>query len=260
MNLPLNPVLNEISLFSGMGFDYLELTMDAPLGHYAVIQKQKKEILQALADHNMGLVCHLPTFVYTADFTESIRRISLEEMLASVETAAELEPLKTVLHPGMISGLGIIAKDTARKYALESLETVVQKAEEIGLFLCLENMPPVAGAFTEPEEMSQLLEMFPAQGMTLDVGHAHIREEGKKRIKEFFRMAGKRIRHLHVSDNKGKRDDHLPVGKGNIDFSEIIRELRRIGYAETVTLEIFTQDRRDLLRTREHFADLLAQG
>ncbi|MEZ4529372.1 MAG: sugar phosphate isomerase/epimerase family protein [Desulfobacterales bacterium] len=258
MNLPLNPVLNEIALFSDMGFDYLELTMDAPLGHYAVIRKQKKDLLRALADHNMGLVCHLPTFVYTADFTESIRQTSLEEMLASVETAAELEPSRTVLHPGMISGLGIIAKDTARKYALESLHTVVRKAGEVGLFLCLENMPPVAGAFTEPEEMAQLLEIFPSQGMTLDVGHAHIKEEGKNRIKEFFRLAGKRIRHIHVSDNKGKRDDHLPVGKGSIDFSEIIRELKKIGYAETVTLEIFTEDRRELIRSRERFADLLA--
>ncbi|MGE0082910.1 MAG: sugar phosphate isomerase/epimerase family protein [Desulfococcaceae bacterium] len=260
MNLPLNPVLNEIKLFSDMGFDYLELTMDAPLGHYTVIRRQKKEILNALADHNMGLVCHLPTFVYTADLTESIRRVSLEEMLASVETAAELEPSKTVLHPGMISGLGNIVKDTARKYAVESLRAVVRKAEEIGLFLCLENMPPAAGAFTEPEELAEILNMFPAQGMTLDVGHAHIKEEGKNRIKEFFRKAGKRIRHLHVSDNNGKRDDHFPVGKGNIDFPEIIRELRGIGYAETVTLEIFTEDRRDLLRSRENFAGMLAQS
>jgi len=259
MNLPLSPVLSEIELFSEMGFDYLELTMDAPLAHYTVIRRQKKEILQSLADHRMGLVCHLPTFVYTADFTESIRRVSLEEMLASVETAAELSPAKTVLHPGMISGLGIIAKDTARKYAMESLGTVVRKAEENGLFLCLENMPPVAGLFTEPDEISELLNMFPAQGMTLDVGHAHIRDEGKNRIKEFFRIAGKRIRHLHVSDNKGKRDDHFSVGKGNIDFPEIIRELKKIGYAETVTLEIFTKDRSDMVQSRETFANLLAQ-
>jgi len=259
MNLPLNPVLREIELFSDMGFDYLELTMDAPLGHYTVIRKQKKEILQSLADHNMGLICHLPTFVYTADLTESIRRVSLEEMLASVETAAELSPSKTVLHPGMISGLGMIAKDTARKYAMESLCAAVRKADETGLFLCLENMPPATGLFTEPDELSEILNLFPSHGMTLDVGHAHIKEEGKNRTKEFFRQAGKRIRHLHVSDNKGKRDDHFPVGKGTVDFAEIIRELKKIGYAETVTLEIFTKDRGDLVQSRETFAAMLAE-
>lgn len=261
MNLPLSPVLSEIELFSEMGFDYLELTMDAPLAHYTVIRRQKKEILQSLADHRMGLVCHLPTFVYTADLTESIRRVSLEEMLASVETAAELEPSKTVLHPGMVSGLGNIAKDTARKYAMESLKTIVSRAEETGLFLCLENMPPVAGLFTEPEEITEILNLFPSQGMTLDVGHANIKKDaGKNRIKEFFRHAGKRIKHLHVSDNKGKRDDHFPVGKGTVDFPEIIRELKGIGYAETVTLEIFTENRQDLVRSRENFADMLARA
>ncbi len=68
---------------------------------------------------------------------------------------------------------------------------------------------------------------------------------------------GKRIKHLHVSDNGGKRDDHLPVGKGNIDFAELVRELKGIGYADTVTLEIFTEDSSELIRSRENFAAML---
>ena len=47
-------------------------------------------IRRMLADHRIGLVCHLPTFVSTADLTDSIREASIEEVLGSLDTAAEL--------------------------------------------------------------------------------------------------------------------------------------------------------------------------
>ncbi|MEE4357067.1 MAG: sugar phosphate isomerase/epimerase family protein [Desulfococcaceae bacterium] len=257
MNSPLNSVLSEIELFSEMGFDYLELTMDAPRAHYTVIREQKNEILQSLDRHGMGLICHLPTFVYTADLTESIRRVSLQEMLESVDTAAEMGIGKAVLHAGMISGLGVIAKDMAKAYALESLHQIVRSAEEKNIFLCIENMPPNAGAFEKPEELEEIMKLCPNHGMTFDAGHAHIKS--KNRVSEFMQRLGNQFSHLHLSDNRGKKDDHLPIGKGTINFPEIIRELKRIGYDDTVTFEIFTEDRREIMRSRETFISMLTE-
>ena len=48
MNHPLLPILDEINLFADFGFDYLELTMDAPKAHYTTVQAQKKDILYTL--------------------------------------------------------------------------------------------------------------------------------------------------------------------------------------------------------------------
>lgn len=57
MNFPARPILKELEAFSELGFDYLELTMDAPKAHFSIIRRQKKRLLKALDRQNMKLVC-----------------------------------------------------------------------------------------------------------------------------------------------------------------------------------------------------------
>ena len=93
--------------------------------------------------------------------------------------------------------------------------------------------------------------------LTLDTGHANIGNPGGRRILEFIEKFGHRIGHLHVSDNFGERDDHIPLGAGNIDFVKIVSELKQCGYDDTATFEIFSEDRRELKKSREIFDDIL---
>jgi len=259
MNFPVKPIADEIEAIARLGFDYLELAMDPPQAHYSLIRQHKSEILRLLDFHSLGLICHLPTFVYTADLTESIRKASVEEMLNSVEVAAELGAAKAVLHPSYVSGLGQFVKDMIRKYASESLERIVEKAEDEGICLCLENLFPKYDLLFEPDEFTTVFEQFPELGFTLDTGHAHIDSKDGKRVIEFIEKFGNRLAHIHISDNSGKKDDHLPIGKGTVNFPEIVRSLKKAGYDDTVTLEIFTDDRYDIKRSRERFAAMLAE-
>jgi sugar phosphate isomerase/epimerase len=114
MNSPLAPLLKEVEQIGVLGFDYLELTMDPPYAHHAAIGQQKEALLGTLERFGMALVCHLPTFVSTADLTKSLREASIQETILSLRTASELEPLKVVLHPSVIQGLGAMMKDQAR--------------------------------------------------------------------------------------------------------------------------------------------------
>ncbi len=254
MNFPVKPVVDEIKTFSGLGFDYLELTLDPPKAHYSTILGARNEVLETLKANGMGIVCHLPTFIYTADLTESIRRASVNEMLHSLDAAHELGASKVVLHPGGISGMGFFVPGVVRRYALECMEAAVDKAEQLGVEVCIENMLPGYGLFYEPREFIEVFKRFPSLGMTLDLGHANVDGGGASRALEFIRRFGRRIRHLHVSDNRGKRDEHLSIHDGNVDFPTIIKALRKTGYDDTATLEVFTEDRRLLKSSRESLA------
>ena len=117
MNFPIKPIADELADISALGFDYLELSMDPPQAHYSTIRQQMNSILGALASESMSIICHLPTFVSTADLTDSIREASLREMFNSLEVAAELGSQKVVLHPGHIGGLGIYVEQTALAHA-----------------------------------------------------------------------------------------------------------------------------------------------
>ena len=258
MNSPIRPVIKELKEINGLGFDYLELTMDSPKAHYGMINQQKGELLRTLEDFDMGLVCHLPTFVSTADLTRSLREASLKEVLESLNSAAGLKPLKVVLHPSNIGGLGVLVMDQAIKYAMRSLEAIVEKADYLGLVLCIENMFPRTHSLVNPEDFVEVFDNFPTLKMTLDTGHGHIEGKGGRKTLNFIERFADRICHIHVSDNFGKEDNHLPVGAGTIDFSKIIEALKRIGYNDTVTFEIFSHDRDYLKISKEKFVAMFA--
>lgn len=259
MNFPIRPVVQEIEAIAALGFDYFEMSMDPPEAHFTTVRKARAEILKALDDNHLGLVCHLPTFVSIADLTESIRIASLNEMLESLDVAAELRAAKVVVHPGVISGLGVFVKEQAMEYAMQSMDAIYDKAKELGLQLCLENMFPRYLTFISPDDFCGVFEKYPGMMMTLDTGHANIGGDAERALK-FIHCFRARLGHVHISDNNGKRDDHLPVGGGNFDFRRFISELKKSGYDDTITLEIFTDNRTDLVLSRQRVSDLLASA
>lgn len=258
MNFPIKPVLHELAKIADLGFDYLELAMDPPQAHFTVLSEQTKALSAALKTHCLGLVCHLPTFVYMADLTESIRTASVNEMIHSMETASDLGAEKAVLHPCYINGLGPLVMDVSRAYAMDSLETVIGRADQLGLLLCFENMFQGYNSFFTPEEFQEVFDRFPSLGMTLDVAHANIGQiGGGKNILRFINQFRDRICHVHASDNLGRRDDHLSLGCGTIDFDMVASRLGRSGYDGTVTFEVFSPDPGDLVSSRELFRSLI---
>jgi sugar phosphate isomerase/epimerase len=259
MNSPVLPLLEEIESIGEMGFDFAELTMDAPQAHYSVVDARRDAIIEMLARFDLGLVCHLPTFISTADLTESIRRASVEEVQFSLEVAASLQPLKVVLHPSYIRGLGQMVRDTAEKFAMRSLEVIVEKAHGLGLCLCLENMFPEARWLVNPEEFIGTLTKFPTLNLTLDTGHAHIQDLEGTRCLRFIEMFPDRIGHVHASDNFGREDSHLPIGAGSVNFPAIAKALKRAGYNDTVTLEVFSRDRDYVKISREKFMAMITR-
>ncbi len=258
MNYPIRPVLDEIEALGRLEFDYLELAMDPPEAHHETLRAQSDAIRNKLAKHQMGLVCHLPTFISTADLTASIRRASRLELRASIEVAAFLGARRAVLHPSYMSGMGRNAPALYAGYARESLEDAVDCAARLGIDLCLENLFPQLTPFGAVEDWERCFARYPHLGFTLDVGHAHIGTDGMTRILDYIQRFSARLRHLHVSDNRGRRDEHLAVGDGKIDFPAVAAALNRIGYQGDMTLEIFSENRGDLVRSRERLAVLLA--
>jgi sugar phosphate isomerase/epimerase len=250
MNFPIKPLLGETEEIGKMGFDYVELTMDPPEATPQRIIPQKKAILGVLHRYGMGMMAHLPTFVWTSDLYESLRKVSLQENFDALEASAELGIEKAVLHPGFITGLGKFILDKAKGYAMESLETLLKKAVNLNITLCIENMFPQAHILSRPHEFQPVFESFPEIQLTLDIGHANL-GGGKNKSSEFIRLHGYRIGHVHANDNFGKEDSHLPIGAGIIDFEKIIKELKKVQYDETITLEVFSKDRDYLKLSKE---------
>lgn len=256
MNFPVRPVLQEVEAIAKLGFDYIELAMDPPEAHHGTIDRLHNDLMRAIENHRLQVVCHLPSFLSTADLTEGIREASVRELLDSLEVAARLEPLKVVLHPSYVTGLALFVRELAHRYAWESLRRVAHKAEDLGLRLCVENMFPQANALCNPEDFVEVFERFPQLELTLDTGHGRIASRGEGKTVEFIERFADKLGHVHTGDNFGRQDNHLPVGAGTTDFKKIVRALKEAGYDQTVTLEVFSPDRDFLTMSREKFAAL----
>jgi sugar phosphate isomerase/epimerase len=258
MNFPIRPVIDEIGAIADMGMNFVELAFDPPQGHYQRIQEQRRAIIAALRSRGLDLVCHMPTFVHTADLADSIRRASVAEVVHSLETAAELGARKVVLHPGVIKGLALHVLDQAIALAMESLAQITRRARQLSMPVCIENMFTGVGPFIEPDDFRPVFEAFPELRLVLDIAHAHIGDARGDRIARFITRWGDRLEHVHASDNNGERDEHLPLGEGSLPLADTVAALSRIGYDETITLEVFGQNGRRVVESRERLVHLFA--
>ncbi len=250
MNFPVLPVLDEIEAIGRLDLDFFELAMDPPQAHHGLIRRQKEKIIRRVERWKMGLVCHLPTFVYTAHLSDAIRQASVDEVISSLETACDLGAEKAVVHPGSIDGLAVYVPDFATSLVIDSLATIYRRAEELGISLCIENMFPGVGPFVEPEDFESIFASFPQMKLVLDMGHANIDDLSGHRAVRFITQFADRLEHLHVSDNFGRMDEHLALGEGSVDWKSIVRALGQAQYDGTVTLEIFDEDRSAVSRSR----------
>ena len=251
MNFPVTPVLQEIETFSRLEFDYIELAMDPPMAHYSILSAEQKTITQSLSANGLGIVCHLPTFVTTADLTDSLRRASITEMERSLSVAADLGAKKVVLHPSMVFGMGAFVLETVKGYAFDFLSEISATADSLGVRICLENMMPRNILGVEPNDFIEIFSKSPNLLLTLDSGHAHLGDNTGTRLHDLVKRFGNRIGHLHFSDNFGRNDDHLAIGNGTIDFKRLVKNIKAAGYDDSLTLEVFEKDRQALVQSRE---------
>jgi sugar phosphate isomerase/epimerase len=57
-------------------------------------------------------------------------------------------------------------------------------------------------------------------GFTFDVGHANT----VGLVDDFLNLLKGRISHVHIHDNSGKKDEHLPLGKGTVNWKQVMEK------------------------------------
>ncbi len=76
-----------------------------------------------------------------------------------------------------------------------------------------------------PREMAELLERLAADGVGLCLDAGHAVAFGEEPLSAWVAQLGTAVGELHLHDNRGRRDEHLPVGRGGIDFGGLLERL-----------------------------------
>lgn len=88
----------------------------------------------------------------------------------------------------------------------------------------------------DPTPLRTLMERIRSHriGVCLDIGHIHY---SRAPVSQWFAQLGEWIQYLHLSDNMGQFDDHVPLGKGSVDWAQVNQLWESLGRDIPITLE-----------------------
>jgi len=251
MNHPAKDVIQEIRWIAEHGFDFIDLTFEPPAAD--VRNLDLKAIRRELDLRGLGIVAHTAYYLNYAVPFRSVRLACREEfqhtLAAAHEVGAELMTIHFSRPPRFFS------EDEIVDWHREVLEPLCETADAWGIRIALEQIP-----FPHCDQITiihRLLDALPCLGFHLDGGHTQL--EGRTDLwHEYLNRFRSRLCHVHLSENDGTADQHLPLGAVphlGIDWPARLAELKAVPYDGTITLEVFSSLPEYLLQSR----DLLRQ-
>ncbi len=204
----------------------------------ALVPEELTAIATALGENGLQATIHGPFMdLNPGSFEPLLREATLHRFRQALDAAAILKPRVMVLHPGYDKWRYGGSQDAWFKNSLDSWREVLARAEEIGCVIAVENIFE-----EEPATLRALLETFdsPLLRHCFDVGHWNMFT--KVGMEEWFAELGQFIAETHIHDNFGLKDDHAPIGEGNIDFDLFFSLMERYAPHAAWTIEAHSRE------------------
>lgn len=172
-----------------------------------------------------------------------LRAMTQEQEKESIKACNILEGDVVTIHPGRCwvrDNEKLFQK--CKNWFIEYLDNLAEYAREKGVSLGLETGSHPADYPSIPEELLDVVQDRDEVGITLDIGHVflHAQERGLGTdwIVGLIEMFDDELVNVHLHDNHGQRDEHLPLNHGSIDFDLILKALSE-HYDDTLVLELW---------------------
>jgi sugar phosphate isomerase/epimerase len=220
-------------LAESLGLAFVELSFD--LHEVAPALQDATLIAELVAATGVGVTVHLSYVdLNLASLIPAARRTSVDRTLRGLDYAHRVGAHCGVLH----SGLHYLPHPQAEQLVTQALEASLGELALSSVPIALENLVLTDHDFVRgPRHLHDITTRHGMQNC-LDFGHAHVEglRDGCDRLAEYRLLLGERVIHLHVHDNDGSGDAHLPVGEGTIDYAAHADFLA--AFTGTVCLEV----------------------
>jgi len=233
------PLVDCLETIRGSGFSMIEVVFSPPHLDY----KDSARVREAAARVD---ALGMEAYSFHAPFADDIdisspdaarREHALEAILRAVDAATLLGVHYFVIHPGP-ENTDIPSREERLlriEHVCSVLERVAAHCSDVGIQCVLENKLPHL-MFGQSADLLWILACLKGNrvGACLDTGHAHLAGDLYPLV---YKMAPY-LRLLHVHDNKGHGDDHLPPGDGRIDWTALLKELAAVNFTGALILEL----------------------
>ena len=186
-----------------------------------------------LQECGLGTTLHAP---FTGIDPGSGRRKTIRTSQTNAELtfllASKLKAQKIIFHPEIPSSSDPRILSKWFTHSLSFWQNLIPAAVGIGATICLENIYD-----QQPQPLLQLLSALdsPWVGHVFDIGHWNIFAHTE--LTEWLELLGPFLKHMHLHDNRGLSDDHLPLGQGNAPLGTLFSWLQSVPNPPSLTLE-----------------------
>ncbi|WP_321368066.1 sugar phosphate isomerase/epimerase family protein [uncultured Desulfuromusa sp.] len=186
-----------------------------------------------LQEHGLSTTLHAPFSNFNPGSSKSrIRNLSMKTAEKSLLLAEKLHARRIVFHPGLAYGNDEKKLNVWLENNLTFWPELLRHAVEINCTICIENIYA-----TSPDIFIRLISLLDSThfGHVFDIGHWNI--FGEVPLLDWLDKAAPYLKHMHLHDNHGERDEHLAVGQGGVPFSILFEWLKTAEAPPTMTLE-----------------------
>lgn len=224
-----------VAQISGAGFEGLEVFCSRAHFDYASRQ-DVRALAGALEANRLSLASiHAPTSRDMSATRESgiplsvceverVRRIeAMDEFKRAIDVAEDLPFPRMVLHMG---GSRETTDPRKRDAAFSTLEHLILHARHVGVTIAVEN---TTSEMSEPSYLRAFVDETRLTGLrfNFDIGHANLADgPAEGRLAKSFEPLRDLTVSVHLHDNRGEKDEHLPPYEGSIDWAAAIPMLK----------------------------------
>ena len=226
--------------------EYVEIVDD---GFHALNKRRVATLNDIGVSRSLKYSVHAPfADVNISSPSKPLLRAALKRLKQSIMYAQALDSYLWVFHPGMKTGISFFYPGMDWIRNLKSAQTLAKASREYGVPIAIENVPePLPCLMKSVKGFEDFYsETNENIGMVLDVGHSNINGQ----TESFLRTFKRKIVHLHVSDNDGKSDQHLGLGRGTVDWQGLLSMLKELSYDGTVVIESVDHAEESLLKLK----------
>ncbi len=204
-----------------------------------LIPEQLASWVARLDDAEIRRTIHAPFMdLSPGSFEPLLREITSRRFHQVMDAAALIRPRVVVFHPGYDKWRYGESRERWLAESLPLWQEMVERGEECGCIIAVENIFE-----EEPSTLYDLITCVdsPRLRHCFDMGHWNLFK--KVSLEEWFSILGPFMAETHIHDNHGEKDEHLPIGEGNLDSRLIFSLLQQYAPDAVRTIEAHTRER-----------------
>jgi sugar phosphate isomerase/epimerase len=234
-----------------MPFDYLhqyqgmvlreKMNLEIYFSHLALNNMNKaqcRETADLLINSGIKVTFHAPFMdLRPGALDETIRLASIDRLKQVFNLVPYFHPLKIVCHPAYDSRYYVSCDEEWLENSVATWQELMATIRETESIIALENVYE-----REPSILRRLFECLNSDRICFCFDTGHFNVFAGAGLNVWLDEMGKYLGHLHLHDNRGKFDEHLPVGNGTFPFAELFQTLSDNKTRPTITLEAHAPD------------------